>query len=485
MPHQTRIRRLASVLALAVASPAHGAPAQAAPPRAANLLIEDVTLIDGTNRAPQPHMFILIANGRLVKIGTAAQVRAPAAELTRVNGTGKFVIPGLWDMHTHTLRPERRDVFLPLMIANGVTGTRDMGAGDLTLRDAWRTEIAAGRLVGPRIVGTGAVLDGPLPMLPGSYMAGTATEAADAVQKIKASGADFVKVYSLLPEPALAGAIAAARQAGLPVTGHLSEYVDAGAASDLGQRSFEHLLGVLVSISHDETALRGRIIDATKVRDRDAFAEARVAAYVAASRSIDTVKARALFRRLAANATWQVPTFTYWRGLVATVSAGSAADSAARFLPPAVVRGWREQGTARAERVASYQAILDTYLWIAREMRGAGVRFLAGTDALAAWCTPGFALHDELSELVAVGFTPLEAIQAATRNAAEFMGSLDSLGTVEAGKVADLVMLDASPLVDIHNTRKIAVVVAAGRLYDRRAVDGILAGVLAGAARRP
>jgi imidazolonepropionase-like amidohydrolase len=442
------------------------------------ILVEDATVIDGTDAAPRPHTSILIANGHIVTVGPAARMRTPDTGVVRVNASGKFVIPGLWDMHTHTLRPDRRDYFLPLFIANGVTGTRDMGAGDLSLRGEWRRAIATGTLVGPRIIGTGAILDGPLPLIPGSFTAETAEDGARQVRMIRESGADFVKVYSLLPEPALRGALSEAARLRIPVVGHVSEYVDAATASTLGQQSFEHLLGVLVSISSREDSLRARILDATRSRDRAAFAAARLAAYVEAAQTIDTTKARALFALLARNGTWQVPTLTYWAGLTRDPASEAAADSFSRYLPESVTRGWQSQLAALQSRKDAYRIVASAHRWILSEMRRAGVRIMAGTDALAIGCLPGFGLHDELELLVSAGLSPLEAIQSATRNVAEFLSARDSLGTVEAGRVADLVVLDANPLADIRNARRIGAVVAAGRLYDRASIEQLRADVL-------
>lgn len=443
-----------------------------------------VTIIDATGAPAKPDMTVLVVGDRIAAIGKTGKVKIPKGT-QKIDSKGKFLIPGLWDMHTHTLRQERRDFFLPLFIANGVTGIRDMGAGDLGLRDKWRDEVASGVLIGPRIVGTGPVVDGPLPMIPGSISAKDEGAGRQAVATTRRNGADFVKVYSLLPRDIYLAIADEAKKQGVPFVGHVSEYISATEASDAGQKSMEHLFGVLISCSTRETELRKKIIEALNTRDRRAFSVARRQAYADAVDSYSDDKARELFKRLVVNQTWQVPTLTYFRGVAFADDPEFIKDGRLKYLPPSFTSEWTPRpGTRSADDTDSLKKVLRKHMQIVGQMRRAGVRILAGTDTLAAFCLPGFGLHDEMSLLVEAGLTPMEALQAATFNPAVFLGRLDLLGTIHKNKLADLILLDENPLKDINNTRKINTVVANGRLLDRKALDELLAQTEAKASKR-
>jgi imidazolonepropionase-like amidohydrolase len=436
-----------------------------------------INLIDATGAPAQPDMTVLISQGRIAAIGKTGRVSIPA-DAQRLDATGKFLIPGLWDMHTHTLRPERRDFFLSLFVANGVTGIRDMGGGDLGLRDQWTAEIDSGARLGPKISATGPILDGPLPLLPGSMIAKDPMSGRQAVIEIKKSGADFVKVYSLLPRNIYLAIADEAKKEGIPFVGHVPEYVSAADASDAGQKSMEHLFGVLITCSTRETELRQKVLDAVAAHDRRAFAVARRQAFLEAVDSYSGDKAQNLFRRFVANGTWQCPTLIYFRGLAFAMDPESVRDERLKYLPASFTADWVPRpGTRSVEATENLKKIYRKYLELVGQMHRAGVKILAGTDTLGSFCLPGFGLHDELALFVQAGLTPMEALQTATLNPAAFLGKRDSMGTVEVNRMADLVLLDADPLEDIRNTQKINSVVVNGRLLGRKTLDELFAQV--------
>src|SRR5579863_4131909 len=210
------------------------------------LVIDDVTLINVSGGPPQPHRTVVVSNGKIEKIVAAASANAKLPG-THVDGSGKFLIPGLWDMHVHMVFgdwfPRGREVTLPLFVANGITGVRDMG-GELEVLQQWRQEISAGRLLGPRIVISGPMLDGPQPRFPSSIAIKTPEDGRRAVDDLKKRGADFIKLQSLIPRDAVFAIAEEARKQAIAFEGHVPDSVRASEMSDAGMKSFEHLIGI-------------------------------------------------------------------------------------------------------------------------------------------------------------------------------------------------------------------------------------------------
>ncbi len=422
-----------------------------APPQDSFLAISHVTVIDGTDSTPRHDQTVIIRGNRIVSVTPSATARI-AADARVIHARGKYLIPGLWDMHVHTTVIHGRDV-LPLYVANGVTGVRDM-AGDWDTLASWRRDIARGRLVGPRIVASGPYVEGgpvPIPHL----LARTPDEGRAAVDSLARMGVDFVKVHGRLTPETYYAIARRAREHGLPFTGHVPRAVGAATASDSGQRSIEHLLTIPVDCTPAESvALRPRF---------------PVQAALGRCSSEDLAP---LYARFVRNGTWVTPTFTAQYEIAAWPGRALPGDSLGRYLPESLRRyvaqifpmpdsippGAEEIGNAMfAKRIAQVAA-----------MHRAGVRFLAGTDAPLRNSPPGFGLHEELTLLARGGLLPIDVLRSATLEPARYLGTLDSLGTIEPGKLADLVLLDANPLTDIRNTRRIAAVIANGRMLDAK-----------------
>lgn len=410
---------------------------------------------------------VTITGNRIVAV--ASSTVAPA-NANLVDATGKYVIPGLWDMHVHWF-DER---YLPLFIANGVTGVRQMWGFEL--HQKWRERIASGELVGPRQVIASPIIDGPQPIWPGSVAVKDAAEARAAVAAAKAAGFDFIKVYSLLPRDAFLAIAEEASKTHLPFAGHVPFTVRASEAAAAGIQSIEHLTGVLLECSSHEDAIRQAQLAAKT--NPELFRIGRATAKELLD-TYDERKAAALFARLVQNRTWQCPTLTVNRSTAHLADADFVKDDRLRYMPEEMRQGWDPRNDFRfrdlkPEDFATRKLTYAKQLQIVGVMNRAGVRFVAGTDVGNPYCFPGFSLHDELALLVEAGLSPLQALQAATANAAELTGSSE-LGAVAAGKLADLVVLDANPLKDIHNTTKIAAVVFDGRYYPREALAQMLA----------
>jgi imidazolonepropionase-like amidohydrolase len=329
------MRRLSGSFALLSVLAGLG-PARAAPePAPKPLVLTHVTVIDATGGPPRPDLVVVIRDGRIRDLGKDDRVAVPESARV-VDGTGKYLIPGLWDMHVHIAASS----YLPLFVANGVTGVREMHAFFPEWIFQMRRQVRDGTLLGPRIVAAGAMVDGPRPFWFGAYAAADADEGRKAVQSLKKRGADFVKVYSKLPRPAFLAIAAEARKEGLPFAGHVPESVGAAEASDLGMCSMEHLYGIPLACSADEDKLRKDEVDAMARLDNPAVRVLMARTAVKAFDSHSEEKARALFARFVKNGTWQVPTLTVLRVLASLDDERLARDPRVKYVPGYIRSGW-------------------------------------------------------------------------------------------------------------------------------------------------
>jgi imidazolonepropionase-like amidohydrolase len=445
-----------------------------------SLVFIHATVIDATGAPAQPDVTVLITGDRITGMGPSADLRFPTNAVV-VDATGKFLIPGLWDMHVHGYEQD----YLPLFIANGVTGIRIMWG--MPLHHEWRKEIESGSLLGPRMLIASAIVDGPKPVWPGSLTAGNAAEGRQAVLEARQSGADFVKVYSLLPREAYFAIADEAKKQGIPFEGHVPIAVSAGEASAAGQKSIEHLTGILPACSSREDYLLKSSQEAlatvlTTTDEPASIIPRTLHLGQVALETYSPLRAEALFAEFKTNHTWQCPTLTVLHNITFIDDPSLARDSRLKYMSRDIRLSWDPARDFRfqnrtSEDIALGKKVYQKELELVGAMQRAGVDILAGTDTGNPYCLPGFGLHDELGLLVQAGLTPMQALQAATLNPARFMGREKDLGTIEPGKLADLLLLDANPLADIANTRKIDAVVYGGRLYSRTALDGMLARV--------
>jgi imidazolonepropionase-like amidohydrolase len=426
------------------------------------LVLTHLTIIDSTGGPPKPDMTVVITGDRITDLGEAGKVSVPQGGRI-IDASGKFLIPGLWDMHVHWYN---RDT-LTLFTANGVTGIRQMFGNPNLLR--WRDEIAKGSLQGPRMVVASPIIDGPQPVWPSSISVHNEAEGRKAVTGVKKWGADFAKVYSLLPREAYFGIADEARKQGLSFEGHVPFTVSAAEASDASQKSIEHLTGIILACSDKEAELRSELLKG----DSPA---ARSLADMKALETFSAKKEAELFARFIKNGTWQCPTLTVRRSNAYRDDPSFRNDGRLTFIPRQILERWsRRMGNRSEESYANAKRLFQKEVEVVGDMRRAGVLLLAGTDTGNPFCFPGFSLHEELALFVKAGLTPTESLRAATLNPAKFFGLDQTLGTIERGKIADLVLLEANPLEDIRNTQRINAVITNGRFYDRKALDKMLA----------
>jgi imidazolonepropionase-like amidohydrolase len=464
-----------------------GRTAAAAADRRDVLVFTNATLIDGTGAPPRPDTTIVVAGQRILAVGQHGV--APPDGVRVVNLRGKYVLPGLWDLHTHTVDFEK--ILLPLYIANGVTSTREMW-GVPFVHDV-RRRIAEGDLLGPRMV-VGDLIDGPNSWLVNLWgnnkpsQVGTEAEARAAVREAKRNGADFIKVYSLLRDDTLAAVASEARRLHLPIAGHSPDTISVVRSSALGMRTQEHLYGLYVDVSRDRDDIR-RVIENTpidpahpfhyffKMRDLERQA---IKAY-------DRRRAADMFAALVRNGTFLTPTLTVLK--IFTFPPDQIRDpSRAKYVPQWLLDGrWALGDTPPPDVLEANRQFFEASAQLVRDAVEAGVTMVAGTDGgfLAPWVLAGFCTHDELELMVRIGLTPMQAILAATRDAARTVGLDHVSGTVSPGKFADLLVLDANPLTDIRNTQRIHAIVANGRFINRAERERMLADVVAEARRTP
>jgi imidazolonepropionase-like amidohydrolase len=448
-----------ALIALALAlTPTSRISAQAA------VVLTNVTVVDPSgDSGGRPRSTIVIADGRIVRVDTSGRAAHPPGARV-IDGTGKFVIPGLWDMHVHFMNAGRSA--LPVFLANGVTSVREMG-GFLDSTRSWQSEMRAGTLAGPRLMTPGLILESPQYLarvrVRDSIMGGglasrilpyrvgvrDSLDARRVIDSLTSLRVDFVKFRSVASASALRGILREARRVGLRVAGHEPEVLSVAAAVEAGLDDVEHTI------------------------------------YVAA----DSLRRRTV-ERMAANNAWHTPTLVVSRAVLLsgdsaqTLLWGPAAASIPERLYASewLLSWWRMQVDERLQQPEARRTELRRRyresLPLLRDMTAAGVRILAGSDAGSVLIYPGFSLHDELELLVSEGgLTPRQALWAATTGPATFFGRERELGRVAPGTVADLVLLNANPLLDISHTRRIHAVIQNGRYLDRAALDAMLRGV--------
>lgn len=472
-----RTRR--SLLVAVAATVAGELAAQSPRDSAGAVAITHATVIDVESGTRRPGQTIVVRGTRIVAVTPDARAQVPPGARV-LDATGKFVIPGLWDMHVHATGPGLDRLFLPVLAAHGITGVRDMW-GRFAWFDSVRAQVARGTLVAPRVVGSGHILDGAPAIWPGSTGVRGEAETRRVVDSLAAGGAAFIKVYSRLSPAEFRAAAEQAGRRGLPFAGHVPSLVPVAEASDLGMRSIEHLQMMTQACSRDEEALRAEY--AAAVASPRGWDSAGVIARVQTRRVLDTFdegRCRALAERLRRNGTWMVPTMTVLRSIAFLDDTTLAADPRMAYIPRWFSGTWNPRTDFRFRQLtpadwAMRKEVFARQRALVTLLHRAGVSFLAGTDLSNPYVFPGASLHEELRNLVAAGFTAREALATATVNPARYFEATDSLGRVAAGRLADLVVLDADPLADIANTERVHAVVLDGRLLDAADRERLLA----------
>ena len=450
-------------LALALSSysalPQHSA-------RNGTLYITHVTVIDTRAGGERKNQTVVISGTRISDVFNTEALAIPHSAKV-IDGTGKYLMPGLWDMHVHGTQ---YDSTLPLYIANGVTGVREMfGPPDA---NKFRAELARKGTVAPHIYLGSPILDGNPPFWHNSIPLETPEAARRVVDEQKQRGADFIKIYPGLSRETYFAVLDEAKRRNISVVGHLPHGITAWEASMAGQKSIEHLIGIAFACSTREGELGSKANRSKTMIETDRLE-------IEASKTFSREKCGRLFQQFIKHSTWQVPTLTVYSTFGMLNDSNFRSDRRMKYYG-GEFRGWldaKDDSRLKSWSDSDFQVERELFRHekeLTGELFRAGVPLLAGTDAGNPYCFPGFSLHDELRFLVESGMTPIAALQAATWNAAVFMGATDRYGSIERRKVADLVLLDADPTRDINNTTKISEVFENGKEFDRAALDDIL-----------
>jgi hypothetical protein len=449
--------------------------------------ITHTTIIDTASGRALPDQTIVLHGELISAMGPSSTINSSWPR-EAIDASGTFVIPGLTDMHVHLTGSGEphgsRQYIVPLLLANGVTTVRDMG-GYLESLIPLRREIEERKCPGPQIFFAGPYLDGYPPSFQPSLVVTNAPQASEDVRTLVQRRVDFIKVQSVLSRDAYFAIADVCRREHITFVGHVPDRVTAAQASDAGQKSIEHLTGVLRACASDESHLMREQMQNGASNETPAQARARELNWERELLQTQSPqKAAELFEKLARNRTWQTPTLILLQTVAFPISEAAhfSGDPRTNYVPRSLLNNWRKSFADRRKTTQTGEddlnrAMLQKSLQAVVQMRSAGIPILAGTDTGAPFLFPGFALHDELALLVHAGLSSLQALQAATKNPADFLGKAGKHGTVAPGQAADLLLLDANPLVDIRNTGKIRGVILHGKYLDREALDAMLAAV--------
>ena len=439
------------------------------------IVLKHVNIIDATGSDVQYDMMVVINGNRIINLEKTSKVSIPSNALV-IDASGKYLIPGLWDMHVHVFNnvsktpPDTND--FSLYIANGVTGIREMWTKmeSMPTVNRWRKQAYEFPGTVPRIGAVGTMVDGlPLQWL-NSDTATTEEGARKIVQQIKAAGIDFVKVYNRLPRKVYFAIADECKKQNISFAGHVPNRILLKEAADAGQRSIEHLTGS--RIIFDQGISCSLFVEEITKELPDSIKAGSPAVPIMEQilELCDKDKAFAIFRHMAEKNVWHCPTMVLYKRF-ATDSSIVVNDPRLKYISPSEKELWKKETGPRLRKKPSgkSQALAQVL-----QMKKAGIQFLAGTDFDNHYLYPGFSLHDELGLFVDAGFSPLEALQTATINPAKFLGAIDSLGTIEKGKIADMILLDVNPLTDIRNTQRINAVFVNGKYLSKETLQAML-----------
>ncbi|GAA4494810.1 amidohydrolase family protein [Hymenobacter ginsengisoli] len=451
----------------------------AAPVATYDLVISHVNVVDVVSGRLRPDQSVAVSGGKIVWVGPETQAHYQARQ--KVDGTGRFLMPGLWDMHVHfrggdSLAAANKKS-LTLYLAHGITTVRDAG-GDLTpFIYQWRREEDAGTLAGPRIFTSGPKIDGPGATWPGSLEVVTPADVSHALDSLQKLRVDFVKIYdSKISGEAYLETISQAEKRGLKTTGHMPYSVTLGEAVNRGLDGTEHLYYVFKACSGKEdslTALVRNSLSTSKPLGLFAMLPAVYDTYSPAA-------AQRIFKLMASHHTSATPTLAIGKTLAELSENDHAHDSLRAYIDPKIQRTYAKRLAGAKQQSAASRAFTQKleakFMALVPQMQVAGVPMLAGSDSgpFNSFTYPGASLHEELVLLVKAGLTPAQALRAATINGARWLGADGRSGTIAEGKDADLLLLTANPLANIANVRNIAAVVSRGKVYSRAELHKML-----------
>lgn len=442
------------------------------------LCIQNISTIDPIEGLKENQTLVL-KDGKIHIIAASNSLQL-AAENTIIDGTGKFIMPGLWDAHVHfayieELAPEMFDLFL----SHGITSVRDTG-GKTDFVKAWKDKALANPSSSPRVMMAGPLLDGEPNVYDGSDAAhpelsvglNTVDDVTKQVDMLVGKKVDLLKAYEMLTPEQFEQIMTLAKANGLKVTGHIPLSMDAISASNLGLNSIEHMRNLEISCASNAEELWEQRKEMLKNKNNLTGGDLRSSIHAAqreiAIKNYDEARADKVLSALKKNNTWQIPTQALNTFFTRKYFAREDWQKSYAMLPDSIGQYWLE----RSKALTDYETSKAQQAWnkwnymMAKKIHQAGIPVMAGTDTPIAFLTPGLSLHEELAVLVEeVGLSTADAIKTATINPAKYFNMEEELGSIKETMWADLIILNANPLDDIQHTKSIHTVIKQGKIY--------------------
>ena len=438
-----------------------------------DMIITNINVIDVKDGKTISGQTIAIKSGTITTIRPYSEDDELKAT-TIIDGKGKYIMPGLWDMHAHGIT--RNGDFSSLFVANGVLGVREM-SGFLAVRDS----IVKTDKIMPKDFDSGGILFGDAPGVPTRLI--TAEDARKAVDSLHDAGADFIKVYEFLSKEQFRAIAERCNELNLPFAGHIPMEVTPQDASNLGQKSIEHLSWIMESLSSNSDAIDSLKLEVLKHMRSGDFPtltqEVKRITKLSVEGSIDEDKLSATINTFKSNNTYMVPTLTVIYGRNAMDTLNVATLPHLEYLPKQLVEGWKAENTwpynmySQEDWITHHKSV-EQLKYVVAQLYKKGVPMMAGTDAPYASSMPGFGLHKELQNFVELGMSNADALKTATIVPSKYLGIQKSYGTVEVNKIADLLILDKNPLEKIENTTSIYGVIQNGNYLNKQKLNEIL-----------
>lgn len=447
-------------------------------------VIQNITTIDAENRLNE-NQTVVIQDGKIVEVGSSDVLSISDENNQIIDGSGKYLIPGLWDAHVHfsyieELAPSMFDLFL----AYGITSVRDTG-GRIEFIKQWKDRAVASPTEAPRVMIAGPLLDGEPNVYDGSSPGrpplsvglDTVEDVTEMVNRLDSIGVDLLKAYEMLTPEQFEEVMRLAEEKGLKVTGHVPLSMNAVSASNAGLNSMEHMRNLEVSMASNWEELQEQRLQMLEEGQDDPGGILRSRIHSAmretAIENYDEERANEVLQVLAENETWQIPTLALNTRSVEKFYTDPEWQETFTLLPDSIEQEWYASAEEGAQsEVSEFRAEYSEWLFnMVGKINEAGITLMTGTDTPIGLLTPGRSLHHELKVMVDAGLTPMEALKAATLNPAKYFEMEDELGTIDEGKWADLLILDANPLENIENTLEIDAVIKKGEVYDQAALE--------------
>ncbi len=450
------------------------------------ICIENITIIDPVDGVSESQT-VIIKDDRIHLVAPSSGLKlSPENEI--IDGSGKYLIPGLWDTHIHfAFREELAPRMFNLFLGFGITSVRDTG-GEIEFVNSWKKKASDDPENAPRVMVAGPLLDG-LPNVydgsdaghpPLSTGLGTLEDVESKIEELDGKGVDLLKAYEMLTPDQFKLITKLAREKGLKVTGHVPLSMNVIDASNAGMNSMEHMRNLELSCASNWEELwkrrqmtleEGKNLAGGVLRSSIHSAQRQIAVA-----NFDEDRANEVLDVLFKNDTWQIPTLTLNTNLARRPFLRDEFQESFAYLPQSIRDNWLESTTRINEmEISDYtKTYADWMFSMVERVHKRGIPIMAGTDTPIFFLTPGRSLHEELSVLVDAGLTPLEALKTATYNPAKYFNIESELGQVKTGMYADLIILDADPLSDINNTLLINTVIRNGKPHDREALDTML-----------